>query len=96
LWRELCDQGFTGKSGAIRLWATRQRRDRGPEPAALCLPAVPVPTSRQATRLVLADQAKLDEAERDLVATLITAAPAITEAGTLGPGLRRHDPPAGG
>jgi transposase len=33
--------------------------------------------------LVLTDQAKLDEAERDLVATLITAAPAITEAVTL-------------
>ena len=42
-----------------------------------------MPTSRQATRLVLADQAKLDEAERDLVATLITAAPAVTEAVTL-------------
>ena len=83
LWRELCDQGFTGKSGAVRLWATRQRRDRAPEPAALRLPAVPVPTSRQATRLVLADQAKLDEAERNLVVTLINAAPAITEAVTL-------------
>jgi transposase len=83
LWREVRDQGFTGKSGAVRLWATRQRRDRAPEPAALRLPAVPVPTSRQATRLVLADQAKLDEAERDLVVTLINAAPEIAEAVTL-------------
>jgi transposase len=39
-----------------------------------------VTTGRQATRLVLADQAKLDDAKRDLVATLINAAPAITEA----------------
>ncbi len=83
LWRELRDQGLTGRSGTVRLWATRQRRDRAPEPAALRLPAVPVPTSRQATRLVLADQDKLDDAERNLVATLITAAPAITEAVTL-------------
>ena len=42
-----------------------------------------MPTSRQATRLVLADQTKLDDAERDLVATLIIAAPAVTEAVTL-------------
>jgi hypothetical protein len=33
LWREVRDQGFTGKSGAVRLWATRQRRDRAPEPS---------------------------------------------------------------
>ena len=42
-----------------------------------------MPTSRQATRLVLADQAKLDSAERGLVVTLINAAPEITQAVTL-------------
>jgi len=39
-----------------------------------------VPTSRQATRLVLADATKLDAAERKLVATLVNAAPEIAEA----------------
>ena len=82
LWRELRDQGFTGKSGTVRLWAAR-RREHGQDPAVPRQPAVPVPTSRQATRLVLADQAKLDSAERDLVVTLINAAPEITEAVTL-------------
>jgi transposase len=57
-------------------------------------PAVPVPTSRQATRLVLADQAKLDSAERDLVVTLVNAAPEITQAVTLvrafGAMIREH------
>jgi transposase len=42
-----------------------------------------VPTSRQATRLVLADQAKLDNAERNLVVTLVNAAPEINQAVTL-------------
>jgi transposase len=83
LWRELRDQGFTGKSGTVRLWATRRRREHGEEPAAPRQPAVPVPTSRQATRLVLADQAKLDSAERDLVVTLVNATPEITQAVTL-------------
>jgi transposase len=34
LWRELRDQGFTGKSGTVRLWATRRRHDHGQDPAA--------------------------------------------------------------
>jgi transposase len=83
LWRELRDQGFPGQSGTVRLWATQCRRDRAPEPAAVGHPAVPVPTSRQATKLVLADEAKLDDTERKLVATLINAAPPIAEAVTL-------------
>ncbi|HEY0420470.1 MAG TPA: ISL3 family transposase [Acetobacteraceae bacterium] len=80
LWRELRDQGFTGKGGIVRIWATQRRRDLTRGPAAARRPAVPVPTSRQATRLVLADTAKLDAAERKRVATLINAAPEITEA----------------
>ena len=39
-----------------------------------------VPTSRQATRLVLAEDGKLEDAERQLVATLIGAAPEIADA----------------
>ena len=80
LWRELRDQGFTGKAGIVRLWATQRRRDLARGPAAARRPAVAVPTSRQATRLVLADATKLDAAERKLVATLINAVPEITEA----------------
>src|SRR5690242_21089934 len=80
LWRELRDQGFTGKAGIVRLWATQRRRDLARGPAAARRPAVAVPTSRQATRLVLAEAARLDEAERKLVAILITAAPEISEA----------------
>ncbi len=94
LWRELRDQGFTGKSGTVRLWATRRRRDQAQDPAVPRQPAVPMPTSRQATRLVLADQAKLDSAERDLVVTLVNAAPEITQAVTLvrafGAMIREH------
>lgn len=80
LWRELRDQGFTGQAGIVRLWATQRRRDLVPGPAARSRPAIPVPTSRQATRLVLAEEAELDETERKLVATLINATPEITEA----------------
>jgi transposase len=80
LWRELRDQGFSGKAAIVRLWATQRRRDLAVGSAAVSRPAVPVPTSRQATKLVLADATKLDEAERKLVATLIDAAPAITQA----------------
>jgi transposase len=83
LWREVRDQGFPGKSGTVRRWATQRRRDQGQDPAVPRQPAVPVPTSRQATRLVLADPAKLDSAESDLVVTLINAAPEITQAVTL-------------
>jgi transposase len=80
LWRELRDKGFTGKAGIVRLWATRQRRDLARGPAKTRRPAVSVPTSRQATRLVLAEDAKLDDTERKLVATLVNAAPEIAEA----------------
>jgi hypothetical protein len=34
LWREVRDQGFTGKPGTVRLWATRRRHDHGQDPAA--------------------------------------------------------------
>ena len=94
LWRELRDQGFTGKAGIVRLWATQRRRDLARGPAAARRPAVAVPTSRQATRLVLAEAAKLDEAERKLVAVLITAAPEISEAVAVARGfgalIRQH------
>src|SRR5512144_2761042 len=33
LWQELRDQGFTGKAGIVRLWATRRRRDLAQEGA---------------------------------------------------------------
>jgi transposase len=80
LWRELRDQGFAGQAGIVRLWATQRRRDGVCGLGAVTRPGVPVPTSRQATRLVLADEANLDEAERQLVATLINADPVIAEA----------------
>jgi transposase len=80
LWRELHDQGFTGKAGIIRLWASQRRQDPAQEPAAARRPVGRVPTSRQATRLVLAEDGKLEGAERQLVTTLIGAAPEIAEA----------------
>lgn len=80
LWQELRDQGFTGKAGIVRLWATRRRQDLAQGGAASRRPAVRVPTSRQATRLVLAEEAKLDESERKLVSALLGAAPEIATA----------------
>src|SRR3954447_2355636 len=80
LWRELHDQGVTGKAGIVRLWASQRRQDPAQGSAAARRPAGRVPTSRQATRLVLAEDGKLADAERQLVTTLIGAAPEIAEA----------------
>ena len=95
LWRELRDQGFTGKSGTVRLWATRRRRERGEEPAAPAgCPGADKPAGHPAGSGRSGQTRRAPR--RDLVVTLINAAPEITASRHPGPGLRRHDPPARG
>src|SRR3954468_8602413 len=74
--------GFTGQSGIVRQWATRQRRqdpaaDRAP-PAKP--PKAQPPTPRKAARLLMSELDKLSEDDRRFVTTLLELSPPIARA----------------
>jgi transposase len=82
LWREIRERGFTGQSGIVRQWATRQRRQ---DPAAdQAPPAKPPkaqpPTPRKAARLLMSEPDKLSEDDGRFVTTLLELSPPIARA----------------
>ena len=82
LWREIHERGFTGQSGIVRQWATRQRRQ---DPAAdQAPPAKPPkaqpPTPRKAARLLMSEPDKLSGDDRRFVTTLLKLSPPIARA----------------
>ena len=82
LWREIRERGFTGQSGIVRQWATRQRRqDPAVDRAAPAKPpkAQP-PTPRKAARLLMSEPDKLSEDDRRFVTTLLELSPPIARA----------------
>jgi transposase len=82
LWREIRERGFTGQSGIVRQWATRQRRqDPAVDRAAPAKPpkAQP-PTPRKAARLLMTEPDKLSEDDRRFVSTLLELSPPIARA----------------
>jgi len=80
LWREIRERGFSGQSGIVRQWATRQRRQD--PPAGLMRPAKPPkpPTPRKAVRLLMSEPDKLSEDDRRFVTTLLELSPPIAQA----------------
>ena len=80
LWREIRERGFSGQSGIVRQWATRQRRQD--PPAGLMRPAKPPkpPTPRKAVRLLMSEPDKLSEDDRRFVTTLLELSPPIVRA----------------
>ena len=80
LWREIRERGFTGQSGIVRQWATRQRRqDPAVDRAAPAKPPQP-PTPRKAARLLMSEPDKLSEDDRRFVTTLLELSPPIARA----------------
>src|SRR3954452_18346120 len=82
LWREIRERGFTGQSGIVRQWATRQRRQ---DPAADQVPPAKPPkaqppTPRKAARLLMSEPDKLSEDDRRFVITLLELSPPIARA----------------
>src|SRR3954454_8003231 len=75
LWREIRERGFTGQSGIVRQWATRQRRQ---DPAADRVPPAKPPTPRKAVRLLMSEPDKLSEDDRRFV--LLELSPPIVRA----------------
>jgi transposase len=80
LWREIRERGFSGQSGIVRQWATRQRRQD--PPAGLMRPAKPPkpPAPRKAARLLMSEPDKLSEDDRRFVTTLLELSPPIAQA----------------
>src|SRR3954464_8367890 len=77
LWREIRERGFTGQSGIVRQWATRQRcQDPAADRAPLPKPPKP-PTPRKAARLLMSEPDKLSEDDRRFVTTLLELSPPI-------------------
>ena len=81
LWREIRERGFTGQSGIVRQWATRQRR-QDPDQAPPANPPKP-PTPRKAARMLMSEPDKLDEEERRFTTTLLELSPPIAQAVSL-------------
>src|SRR3954462_4003791 len=80
LWREIRERGFTGQSGIVRQWATRQRRqDPAADPATPAKPPKP-PTPPKAARLLMSEPDKLSEDARRFVTTLLELSPPIARA----------------
>src|SRR3954465_9750493 len=82
LWREIRERGFTGQSGIVRQWATRQRRQN---PAAdQAPPAKPPkahpPPPRKAARLLMSEPDKLGEDDRRFVTALLELSPPVARA----------------
>ena len=80
LWREIRERGFTGQSGIVRQWASRQRRqDPAADRAPPAKPPKP-PTPRKAVRLLMSEPDKLSEDDRQFVTTLLELSPPIVRA----------------
>src|SRR3954468_19123706 len=82
LWREIRERGFTGQSGIVRQWATRQRHQNSPAglmPLARP-PKVQPPTPRKAARLLMSEPDKLSGDDRRFVTTLLELSPPIARA----------------
>ena len=80
LWREMAEQGFTGRSSLVRAWATQRRRSN------LGAIGAPVmvngqrwqpPSGRRLARMLLAETATLPEPERAFVEDLLERAPGL-------------------
>ena len=89
LWRELCQQGFTGSRGPVARWAARQRREDPPPQAAEVrrTAAWPAPSSRRCAKLLTTAPDKLDAQEGMFLAHLAKAAPDLARAGELAAGF---------
>jgi len=97
LWRELCQQGFTGSRGPVARWAARQRRKDPPPQAAegRRTAAWLAPSSRRCAKLLTTAPDKLDAKESMFLAYLADAAPDLARAGELATGFATLDKTGG-
>jgi len=83
LWREVAGEGYAGRPGTVRTWATRRRRAQpgpGLPHTAPGAPAWQTPTGRRAARLLMADPEKLADDERVFITRLLADTPKLAEA----------------
>jgi len=81
LWRELVQLGFAGRSGTVRRWAGQRRKAATGtivEGAAAAVTGHPAST-RQVTRMLMADTETLPEAEQALIGHLVTQVPGLAD-----------------
>jgi transposase len=76
LWRELVARGFTGRPGTVRRWAGRRRKGEPPGTSANSATHQP-PSTRQVTRLLMADGDLLSKAEQTLTTRLLAQMPSL-------------------
>lgn len=88
LWREIRDLGFAGRSGMVRDWATRLRRN-GPTPSLPRIPKWKTPSGRRAAWLVIAEPDKRDETECAFVEALVGGSAMINQVVALTRDFRR-------
>jgi transposase len=80
LWREVVAQGFSGRPSSVRAWATRRRQN---EPARVRAPVTAdgrpwqPPSSRQVTRLLMAETDASEPIDRTFATRLLDKVPAL-------------------
>jgi transposase len=85
LWRELCEQGFTGSRGPVARWVALRRREDPPPQAGEVQRAAawPAPSSRRCARLLTTPADELAAPEGVFLAHLAEMAPGLERAGKL-------------
>jgi transposase len=78
LWRELVTVGFAGNAKVVRAWAGRRRKSE-PFGASAANRAVPPPSSRRVTRLLMANHDLPLDAEQDLITRVLARMPELAQ-----------------